>query len=141
MGLDMYLRARKGFYGENAEVTAMFPVLPEGVAIYEVTADVGYWRKANAIHAWFVDNVQAGVDGCQNSYVRREDITKLKEVCASVLADINKADTALPTRDGFFFGGLAYDDNYRQDLQATIDICLRALALPNGWTLEYHSSW
>ena len=28
---------------------------------------VAYWRKANAIHSWFVENCQDGVDECQYS--------------------------------------------------------------------------
>ena len=36
------------------------------VDIYGVNVDVtcAYWRKANQIHAWFVDNVQQGNDDC-----------------------------------------------------------------------------
>ena len=31
--------------------------------IYEDN-QIASWRKANAIHKWFVDNVQDGVDDC-----------------------------------------------------------------------------
>lgn len=37
-----------------------------------IAEDVGYWRKANAIHAWFVKNVQGGVDNCQSHEVSKE---------------------------------------------------------------------
>ena len=30
-----------------------------------IDEEVGYWRKANAIHKWFVDNVQDGNDDCK----------------------------------------------------------------------------
>ena len=30
----------------------------------ETHEEVGYWRKANAIHGWFVRNVQNGKDDC-----------------------------------------------------------------------------
>lgn len=29
-----------------------------------IIEQVGYWRKANAIHKWFVDNIQDGEDDC-----------------------------------------------------------------------------
>ena len=34
-----------------------------------ISYPVGYWRKANAIHNWFVQNVQDNRDECQKSYV------------------------------------------------------------------------
>ena len=47
--------------------------------------EVGYWRKANAIHKWFVDNVQYGNDDCEEYYVLREQIQELKDTCIKVL--------------------------------------------------------
>ena len=38
---------------------------------------MGYWRKANAVHNWFVDNVQDGNDGCKHYWVSKEDLQKL----------------------------------------------------------------
>jgi hypothetical protein len=57
-----------------------------------ITEEVAYWRKANAIHKWFVANVQDGVDECQEAYVEREQLQELLEICetiidGSVLAD------------------------------------------------------
>jgi len=60
MGLDMYLSANG--------------------------AELGYWRKANAIHAWFVKNVQNGIDECQEANVTREQLTELKSLCERVIA-------------------------------------------------------
>lgn len=50
----------------------------------EVVVHAGYWRKANHIHKWFVDNVQDGKDECQREYVSREDLKKLRDVCKLV---------------------------------------------------------
>jgi hypothetical protein len=47
--------------------------------------EVGYWRKANAVHHWFVMNVQGGVDECQPSDVSREKMQELLETCRKVL--------------------------------------------------------
>ena len=51
MGLDMYVyqvkKGKKIDWRNNKEML--------------------YWRKANAIHDWFVDNIQGGEDDC-NAY-------------------------------------------------------------------------
>lgn len=47
---------------------------------------VGYWRKANAIHKWFVDHVQGGEDDCQfHREVEREDLEELRDTCKKIL--------------------------------------------------------
>ncbi len=43
----------------------------------------GYWRKANAIHNWFVKNVQEGEDNCRDYDVSQEQMEDL-------LATVNK---------------------------------------------------
>ena len=61
MGLDMYLNAKRFLWDSEGELVKKlsdnFPELGD-VRIKEVTAEAGYWRKANAIHKWFVDNVK-----------------------------------------------------------------------------------
>ena len=156
MGLDMYLSGKrymsKLFNEGDAEkqeaIQKLFPEL-EGMegrfgdasAIKEVSIDVGYWRKANAIHDWFVRECQGGVDECQPSYVGREQLVELKELCEQVLANRGKAKELLPTTAGFFFGSTEYDEYYYQDIEATLLIIERALSLPTSWELEYRSSW
>lgn len=49
--------------------------------IYE---EVGYWRKANAIHNWFCDNVQGGVDNCGSYEVTKIQLTNLLDTCKLV---------------------------------------------------------
>lgn len=53
-------------------------------AIFE---DVGYWRKANAIHAWFVDNVQDGEDDCEPHEVSKEQLMKLYLICKTIITE------------------------------------------------------
>ena len=66
MGLDMYLTARRYLsdYEEQerkiSEAIAKLELGNMNFRIKEVSCDVGYWRKANAIHRWFVQNVQNG---------------------------------------------------------------------------------
>jgi hypothetical protein len=78
MGLDMYL-TRKVYVKnwsfrkpeELHEITVKrggqprTDINPEKISY--VIEDVAYWRKANAIHKWFVDNCQDGVDECQET--------------------------------------------------------------------------
>ena len=120
MGLDMYL------YRRIRE--------PEN-------ENIGYWRKANAIHAWFVDNVQGGTDACQESYVPQDELSYLLEVVNEVLVDHSKAEELLPVRQGFFFGSDEYDDGYFSDLKNTKEILVRALCLPSDSDIYYRSSW
>lgn len=140
MGLDMYLTARR-FYWSNEEMPKI-PEAPEGYKVDYVILHVHSWRKANAIHQWFVDNVQDGEDNCQEYYVRREDLEKLRNLCTEVL-DGAPPEDRLPTAEGFFFGSTEYDEGYREDLRETVAVIDKALTdFPEGqWDFRYSSSW
>ena len=156
MGLDMYLKGKRyisnHFNEGDAErasaIQKHFPEL-EGITghwgdkscVQEVSIDAGYWRKANAIHEWFVQNVQGGEDECRPHHVSREDLTALKTTCEQVLADKKLARDLLPTASGFFFGSTEFDQYYFQDIEETVKIVDRCLALPTAWEFEYRSSW
>lgn len=43
------------------------------------------WRKENHIHAWFGQNVQNGVDECEDAVVSRERLAKFVEVCEEIV--------------------------------------------------------
>jgi hypothetical protein len=158
MGLDMYLSAIKyvsGYdFSNSKEKTAYKRLLtafglteadklqkhtPSG----ELKLTVAYWRKANAIHKWFVDNVQDGRDECQNSYVEREQLEKLVTLCEEVLADHSQAQSLLPSASGFFFGSTDYDEWYYHDLKETISQINSVLKNDKfkDCSFEYHSSW
>lgn len=49
--------------------------------------EIGYWQKANAIHFWFVSNIQNGVDDCGSYAVKKEDLVELLFVCKDVMRD------------------------------------------------------
>ena len=154
MGLDMYLTGKrymsKYFDEKDAEriekVNEVFGFEGEEDADYnavEVSFRVGYWRKANQIHQWFVDNVQDGVDECQETWVSREQLQELVDVCKTVLADMSKAEELLPTQSGFFFGGTDYDDWYKGDLEYTVERIEKVLKDPalQKCDFYYQSSW
>lgn len=50
-----------------------------------IVSSVGYWRKANAIHKWFVENVQDGEDNCEEYDVSLEKLRDLLETCMKVI--------------------------------------------------------
>jgi hypothetical protein len=113
----------------------------EDSLVKEVRIEAGYWRKANSIHKWFVDNVQGGKDECVPHHVSRDQLKELRAVCQRVLAFRHLAVECLPVAEGFFFGNTDYDEHYFQDLEITVKIIDECLALPDQWEFEYCSSW
>lgn len=181
MGLDMYLN-RKHYVGNNyrdvsKQVKIVMPENQEGVTfpigdidqakVTEITEQAIYWRKANAIHKWFVDNVQEGNDDCREYYVTRKQLEELRSTVCTVLEasplvpgevqngsnqngpiiqegkvieDPTVAKKLLPCTSGFFFGGTGYDQWYYQDLIHTRDSITEVLSKPGG-NFYYNSSW
>ena len=111
--------------------------------IYGVQVEVtcAYWRKANQIHKWFVDNVQNGEDDCGDYYVSHEKLKELRETCRQ--AYFAKDPSLLPPQSGFFFGGTDIDQWYWRDIENTMKQIDRVLALPDLSDLSfyYNSSW
>jgi len=129
MGLDMYLS--KKTYVKNwahkedkhrVVVTTndqtRLDIKPERVT--DVVEEVMYWRKVNAVHAWFVENVQDGIDECQESSVTIEQLDKLATICEKVVRDKNPE--LLPSQGGFFFGSTEYDEYYYQEIEDTAKV-------------------
>jgi hypothetical protein len=154
MGLDMYLYAEKFVWTDWDDPEAQKaanrqnPLLADltGLGIdfdlRAISIQVGYWRKANQIHDWFVNNVQDGEDSCQKSHVSRKQLIELKETCAEVLLLPNTAKDVLPTSDGLFFGNTDYNNEYFDDLRDTIRIVNNCLKLPEKhWDFSYQASW
>lgn len=156
MGLDMYLEKRtyvkhwehKGDANYEVTVTKYGNPVPsiKSKRVKYVIEEVGYWRKANHIHKWFVDNVQDGKDDCDEYFVSDQKLKELLEVCKTVLEDNSKAGELLPTQSGFFFGATEYDEYYIRDIQDTVKIIEDVLAEvdENGYMegdVYYQSSW
>ena len=154
MGLDMYLSAKKYLSkyfdaadtGKVSAINDIFGIAGQEDGDYgaqEVTFRVAYWRKANAIHQWFVDNVQDGVDECQEAYVSREKLQELMELCEQIIADPKVGEDLLPTQGGFFFGSTEYDEYYMTDVKHTAERLGKILNDPALLKMDfyYHSSW
>lgn len=164
MGLDMYLYLRKhesigrwdesfeqkkeGFYPE--ELKAFEDEIAEHNFLSKTTTcQVGYWRKENAIHNWFVHNCGDDVDECQTIYVSLEKAKELLQLCKDVLADHSKAEELLHTQSGFFFGSTEYDDWYFEGLKYTADLLEKVINFVESqekdfrvyWDIIYEASW
>lgn len=155
MGLDMYLFKKtyvqhwehKG--EDNYEVTVTKAGQPTNIdpkKVKYVIEEVGYWRKANQIHGWFVDNVQDGNDNCGEYHVDESQLEELLELCKKILSNKELAEELLPARSGFFFGGTSYDEWYFNDLEQTVEIIETLLSERNehGYldgNIYYQSSW
>ena len=147
MGLDMYLY--KKHYVQNWDhskskfavtLTKNGETIPLSDPVY-IVEQAGYWRKANAIHQWFVNNVQDGKDDCGEYYASPDKLEQLLDLCKEVVANPSEGKELLPTR--FFFGSTSYDDYYLDDIANTIKILEKALGdYENGdVSFYYHSSW
>jgi hypothetical protein len=147
MGLDMYLYAEKfvsnmDYRQEQDKFNAIVSALEAqeftmGHVIAEV--EVAYWRKANAIHNWFLNGRE---DDCTPFYVDRERLEQLRDICEQVIDTPALAEMALPTQEGFFFGSTEYDEWYMDSVKETYDKLSVLLAtIPDGWTFKYQASW
>lgn len=128
MGLDMYL------FGVKEESNL------HNYNICGTQIEIGYWRKANQIHNWFVENVQNGIDNGATYYVSKENLKALKKICEKVIIEPKRARELLPVSYGFFFGNNEYDDQYFYNIQKTIDICRYALEKDFDYFV-YQGSW
>ena len=152
MGLDMYLSAKRYLWRNDDEVISdsindLLGIPSDkskrfcgaSFVAKEVSIEAMGWRKANAIHGWFVENCQDGKDECQESYVSREKLQELVDLCQEAL-DNPDAEVLEPTA-GFFFGSYEKDEYYFQDLKDTIEGIEKALELPNSFEFYYQASW
>jgi len=151
MGLDMYLEKRTDVrqWGFQKDDEKFEVVVKKGGVTYpsiktdritNITEEIGYWRKANQIHRWFVQNVQDGVDDCGEYYVSKTDLQSLLDACLVVKLDHFQAEEVLPSASGFFFGDTDYDESYYDDIDHTIVILKEALEDDDA-SYYYSSSW
>lgn len=114
----------------------------DNIGSVDICVEVGYWRKANAIHKWFVDNCQDGIDDCRDSYVSASQLEELCDTCERVLSDHTLAEELLPSESGFFFGSTEYDEYYYNDLKYTVELINRVLdKYGDNYSYVYQSSW
>jgi hypothetical protein len=150
MGLDMHLYVEKfvsnaEYRKEQDKFDAIIKVLNADTfakdhAIIEI--EVAYWRKANAIHGWFIKDVEE--DDCKPIYFQREEIAELLSRCKQVIESRSKdvAEELLPPTTGFFFGSYEIDDFYWGEVEETAEVLDKILTnVPEGWSFKYQASW
>jgi hypothetical protein len=97
MGLDMYLKKKtyvKNWDHMTPEELHKITVKLGGKIrkdiqpkrISTIVEQVAYWRKANAIHKWFVKNVQDDEDNCKEFYVSKQQLQELVNLCKDVIS-------------------------------------------------------
>ena len=169
MGLDQYLEIRKSEYRSKyskdkgsrlkleypKDITEFIPNLTDLSISRQTNYEVGYWRKANQIHNWFMQNCARRdeydnpIDDCRPIEITVDKLEKLLDDCKKVLADNSLAKELLPTADGFFFGSTAYDDYYLGQIEQTIEIIEPVLKFAKhklevkdyAWEVYYQASW
>jgi hypothetical protein len=152
MGLDMYLSAKKYLWSDkdkelSEKINEAIGVVPDfekrfngsSLVVKEISLDAMYWRKANAIHNWFVCNIQEGEDDCKEYEVDRGQLEELLSYCRQAL-ETKDAEILEPV-GGFFFGSTEIDQYYWEDIQNTADGLAKVLALPDEYSFHYQSSW
>lgn len=165
MGLDMFLVMKtfqeRHTYSQDDEGNLKQKINPEYVQLIkkitlgdledghthgiEIAMNVMYWRKANAIHRWFVDKLNNGEDDCRPIWVGREQLLALLDTCEDVFNahTEEKAMELLPPGEGFFFGSTNIDDWYWSDLEYTIKRLKVILDKTEDKLVqfEYQASW
>ena len=151
MGLDMYLKAKKTM--PRAAAIVLHKAAPDDFTEWnnpwlktksqkvEAVADAAYWRKANAVHGWFVKKIQDGVDDCGTYPVTAEQLEELRDACKAVLAGEAEEEHDLAPMSGFFFGPTDDKTWYTEYLEHTVKQLDRVLKDYDGWVFEYQSSW
>lgn len=128
MGLDMYLYSYK-----DVEKRA-----------YKDREYWLEWRKANAIHWWFVSEIQGDVDEGDEYPVPRKKLVELMELCAAAYdSGWMESSKLMPTMPGPFFGSTEYDNHYYWELRNTAAQLKMLLGSPKSERVHfyYQASW
>jgi len=162
MGLDMYLNVseritnwnfEKETKGNNDRFDAIIEAsglkVRDANPVLTLSNTEIYWRKANQIHGWFINNCAGGEDNnCEDIKVSRDDLVELYDTCTVLLNSKSRelAMEMLPPTPGFFFGTYEIDDWYWQDIEEThtkLGELLDRITEENKWNyeIEYYASW
>ena len=100
-----------------------------------IVTEVGYWRKANAVHDYFVQHVQDGVDDCKyHNEVTKEILTDLRDRCRRIIESTVMISAKIRNGQHFNFDSQAWED-VMEDGRAVInpDVCEQELPTRGGF--------
>lgn len=112
MGLDMYLTKKTYVRNWNFQEDSKKHIINiqgplantiDVNKINYIEEEVAYWRKANQIHNWFVNNVQDGNDNCGEYYISIDNLKDLQKICKTLLDSII-------LKDGVVQNGASFED-------------------------------
>lgn len=159
MGLDMYMFKTKKTSHSVKELCDLDndakednPALVEFLPLHKpfpdhfpdhlsILTQVAYWRKFNALHNWFVNHVQLGIDDCGMYEVTKDHIEDLLDTLMNAKQDQDPSH--FEPVGGFFFGSIEVDEYYWEQVENTSDKMYRLLN-DFDWDNErlfYRSSW
>lgn len=150
MGLDMYLEAKRYVAPYDAQTEPMRHAIGAAIGyvppkekpgedaslleVSGVTVRVGYWRKFDALHQWFVSNVQQGHDDCRAAFVSVDTLIELEEQLEQVGDD--------PASASEYFTADSDETLEEDDVDYTLEVLHHAKRLQaQGWDIYYRASW
>lgn len=167
MGLDMYLLSLPKIHGmdfeeiklasaqlskHEADQNEIYEKLKPhiknfrklGISGFGLFEEVAYWRKANQIHNWFVENLHNGVDAPLFTVeVTKVNLQELYNLCLNILTRRSRPKEALPTKPGCYFGSTAYDSYFYREIgetKMTVENLLKHFNFETHY-LVYQCSW
>ena len=146
MGLDMYLSAKRYLFSFNEHDKALADKIDAEVGASslghtnEIRKEAFYWRKAWAIHHWFVMNAQNGEDDCKEYWVERYKLQELLDTLKKVEENPSLAEDILPLQSDDDEGKEWELDQIRRTIPA-LDKLINDESLKEKWDFYYSSSW
>ena len=95
--------------------------------------NIAYWRKANQIHAWFVQNIQGGEDDCGAYVVSKESLEKLLDICKTLKSKVKLVPGKVV--NGYTYTSDGKEEECTEDgyIVANPDVCAELLPSQSGF--------
>ena len=138
----MYLSAKRYLFSFNEHDKALADKIDAEVGASslghtnEIRKEAFYWRKAWAIHHWFVMNAQNGEDDCKEYWVERYKLQELLDTLKKVEENPSLAEDILPLQSDDDEGKEWELDQIRRTIPA-LDKLINDESLKEKWDFYY----
>jgi len=152
MGLDMYLqmdvylstmdkegshlvKSMNDLLGLPTEYNNRGDIEHNSLRATSVTIEVGYWRKVNWIHEWFVRELNDGNDDQRRSHVPEEKLSELREIINEIKGVIKEQELFTGesrTEQGLFGSYQVQEIRHEANLQPIREIINEKLPVSSG---------